>query len=428
MRIICKYLKWLLLAVYLHAQPIYAELLPVPLTLDKALMLADANHPQLVLADADLAYAISQRAEIGSNNDIDANLVITPLIAKPTTGDKFLGDSYLRLSLTKTLYDFGYSDNLEVSADQSILSRELLASVARNNRYLDIMHLYFDVILADLYFAAVDEEMTVLYVSYDKVRERHSLDMVSEVALAEAESRYREVADSRKQGEIEQQLSRLRLAIALNRPDDIPGDLVRPELPQLQRDMPEVSTLLQTALSNNLTLTALEHAMLADKAAVKASQQQLGPTLSAAVELSEYERALSGRNNAGFGVSLKIPLLNGGRTEAGIARATARLSTSTANYDLAKYTIRQKLSDLVKRLELLQYKRTTDERRLDSRALTLDKARARYELELQTTLGDTMAKYTHAEWLSAKNDFELAQTWAQIDILTGKKLYQKMEN
>jgi len=54
----------------------------------------------------------------------------------------------------------------------------------------------------------------------------------------------------------------------------------------------------------------------------------------------------------------------------------------------------------------------------------MEKSRARYELEIQTTLGNTMAKYTLAEWLSAKNDFDMATTWAQIEILSGKKLYQ----
>ena len=285
--VLCKRTMCLLLTLCLKTTALYAEPLPVPLTLEKALLLAnEESHPQLTLADAELAYAISQRAEVESTNDIAANLEVAPFAVKPINSDKFLGDSYLRLSVTKTLYDFGYSDNLEDSANEAILSQELLASVARNKRYLNIMRLYFDALLADLHFAALDEAMTVLYVRFDKVRERYTLNMVSDVALAEAESDFRDVADTRKQAELEQQLSRLRLAIALNRPDDVPSELVRPELPQLEREIPEVSTLLKAALSNNLTLTALEHAMMADKSAVKASHQKSGPTLAAELELS----------------------------------------------------------------------------------------------------------------------------------------------
>lgn len=416
------------MALWLYIPLVSAEMLPSPLTLSKALSFASSNHPDLLLADANLAYAVSQRLEAGTNNSVDAYFEIAPYTSNPTTNDKFLNDSYIRFSVTKKLYDFGYSDALEDSADEAVLSQELMVSDTLNKNYLKIMQLYFDVLLADLHYAAVDEEMTVLYVQYDKLRERHSLNMVSEVTLAEAETIYRDASDRRKLAELEQRASRQRLAIALNRPDDLPADLIRPDLPQLERSIPEIETLLAEALNNNLMLTALEHAVLADKSAVKAAQQQFGPILAAGLEMNEYERRLPGRNNASVGVTLRVPLLNGGRSQAETARATAKLSSSQANYDRAKYNLRQNLSDLIRRLELLQYKRGSDQVRLDSRSLTLEKSRARYELEIQTTLGNTMAKLTQAEWLSAKNDFDIATTWAQIDILTGKKLYQDEVN
>ena len=100
--------------------------------------------------------------------------------------------------------------------------------------------------------------MSVLYVKYDKLSDKHSLGIVSEVAVAEAENAYREVADDRKSAELEQFLSRQRLAMALNRPGDIPSDLTRPDLPQLDRKIPELSALLDIALKNNLTLRGLD--------------------------------------------------------------------------------------------------------------------------------------------------------------------------
>jgi outer membrane protein TolC len=349
-------------------------------------------------------------------------------MSEPTTGNEFLSDSYVRLSVSKTLYDFGYSKTLEDSADEGILSKELIAEDTRNKNYLKIMQLYFDVLLADLHYAAVDEEMTTRYVTYDKLRERHSLGMVSDVVLATAESVYRELADLRKVSEKEQQSSRQRLAIALNRPDEIPADLIRPDLPQLQRPLPELDTLLTSALSNNLMLTALEHEVLANKASLKATQQQYGPTLAAGVELNEYDRNLPSRNTASVGLNLRFPLTGGSRSQADSARVTAELSAAQARYDQAKYSLRQQLSDLINRLEILQFKRETDKLRLNSTSLNVEQSRARYELEQQTTLGNSMAKYTEAEWLSAKNDFAIATTWAQIDLLTGKKLYQQREN
>ena len=405
-----------------------ADNLSAPLTLATALAYADSDHPDLSLADAELAYAVSRKLQVDTTNNLDAYVEIAPYLSEPTTRNEYLSDSYIRLSVSKTLYDFGYSDAREDSADEAILSKELIASDTRNKNYLKIMQLYFDVLLADLHFAAIDEEMTTRYVAYDKLRERHSLGMVSDVALATAESIYRELADLRKVSEKEQQSSRLRLAIALNRPDDIPADLVRPDLPQLERSLPELDALLDTALHNNLMLTALEHAMLADKASLKAAQQQYGPTLAAGLELNEYDRDLPSRNTASVGFNLRFPLTGGSRSQAESARVTAELSASQARYDQAKYSLRQQLSDLISRLEILQFKRASDKQRLDSTALKVEQNRARYELEQQTTLGNSMAKYTEAEWLSAKNDFAVATTWAQIDLLTGKKLYQQRDN
>lgn len=399
-----------------------------PLSLSKALSFADAGHPELQLADAELAFARSQRLEVETNNDLEAYFELAPYASMPSTNDHFKNDSHLRLSVTKTLYDFGYSEHREESADESVKSQELMISEARNKSYLKIMRLFFDALLSDLHFATLNEAMAVLYVKYDKLNDKHTLGMVSDVTVAEAENDYREVADNRKSAELEQFLSRQRLAIALNRPDDIPSDLIRSDLPQLARKTPELPGLLDIALKNNLTLTALEHAVLADKAAMRATQQQYGPTFVAGLELNEYQRKLPGRNSASVGVSLRIPLTSGSKSQAETARASAKLSASMANYDVAKYTIRQQLSELIHRLELMQYKRSTDTQRLDSTALTLEKNRANYEMEIQSTLGDAMAQYTRAEWLSAKNDFDIAVTWAKIDILTGKKLYQEQGN
>ena len=411
-------------APQLHANSAY-ELLSSPLSLEKALSLADDEHPELALADANLALARSQRIEADTHNDLDAYFELAPYAAIPSTNDYFKNDSYLRLSVTKTLYDFGYSEHKETSAEEAVKSQELIVTETRNKNHLKIMRLFFDALLSDLHFDALNEEMTVLYVQFDKLRDKQSLGMVSDVIVAEAESAYREIADRRKSAELEQLLSRQRLAIALNRPDDIPSDLIRPDLPELDRKIPELSEMLNIALKNNLTLTALEHTVLADKAAVKATQQQYGPTLAAGLELNEYERELPGRSSASVGLTLRIPLTSDNKSQAETARATAMLSTSMANYDVARYTIRQKLSELIRRLELLHYKRATDALRLDSTALTLEENRASYEMEIQSTLGDSMAQYTRAEWLSAKNDFDIATTWAQIDILTGKKIYQQ---
>lgn len=428
--IVKKIILWLTLATGLFVTPVNGATLPDPLTLRQALSYATAGHPNLSLVDAQLAQAVSRKLQVETINDIDAYIELAPYAVIPSSriDDDFINDSYARLSVSKTLYDFGYTHSLEDSADEDISSQQLLTSVTRNQQYITIMQRYFNVILADLHFAAIDERMTTLYVTYDKLLERHSLGMVADDVLMEAETVYRQAADERKASEKNQFSSRLRLANAINMPEDIPVNLIPPELPQLDKAIPELDDLFRQAMHNNLTITALHHAVLADRAALQASKQAYGPTLTAGLELNKYEREFRGRNDASIGLSLRVPLANGSRTQAKTAGIVAKLSASQARYDQARFALREQLSDLISQLDILKFKRESDKKRLDSRSLTLDKNRALYELEMQTTLGTSMASYTEAEWLSAKNDFEIATIWAQIDTLLGKKLYQQQDN
>lgn len=420
----------LTLATGLFVKPANGEALPDPLTLRQALSYATAGHPNLSLADAELEQAVSRKLQVETINNIDAYIELAPYAVIPSAriDDDFINDSYARLSVSKTLYDFGYTHSLEDSADEDIFSQQLLTSVTRNQQYITIMQRYFNVILADLHFATIDEKMTTLYVTYDKLRERHSLGMVSDDLLMDAETVYRQAADERKASEKNQFSSRLRLANAMNMPENIPVNLIKPELPQLDKPVPELDELFSEAINSNLTITALHHAVLADKASLDATRHEYGPTITAGLELNKYEREREGRNDASIGLSLRVPFATGSRTQAKRAAIISKLSESQARYDQARFVLREQLSDLISKLDILKFKRESDEKRLDSRSLTLDKNRALYELEMQTTLGTSMAKYTEAEWLSAKNDFEVATIWAQIDTLLGKKLYQQQDN
>ena len=186
---------------------------------------------------------MSRKYQVEADNSFDAYIELAPTMAipSPQVNDEFTNDSYARFSITKQLYDFGYSDSLEDSVDEAIQSQELNASEARNQNYLKIMRLFFNVILADMHFAAANEKMTTLYLQYDKLREARSLDMVSDVTLSQAESLYRDAADLRQLSEKKQFSSRQQLAIALNRPDDLPGDLIKPDLTQLDNAVPELN-------------------------------------------------------------------------------------------------------------------------------------------------------------------------------------------
>lgn len=394
--------------------------LPSPLTLGQALALADESHPDLDVARADVDRARAQSLAQEARQGARAYLDLTPEWVNPSTGGGGTNDSRARILLSKQLTDFGRTRALESAARDEVAGRELALLDTRQRRRIDIMARFFDVLLADLRYAVDNEEMAHRYVVYDRVRERQALGQVSEVELLEYENRYREALISRTESQKRQAATRLQLALALNRPNEIPAELVQPALKELEREIPDHKALFEAAQKANPVLAALRKDAEAARAALTAERARSRPTLNAEIEAAEYERTLSGRNNFRAGLSLRVPLYQGGEVDAEVTRAAAEQATREARLRRAEHELQKTVLDGVQELETLKVRREAAKQRLAFRDLYLDRARAIYEMEVQTNLGDAMVRLTEAQWLAARADFELALALARIDALTGK--------
>ncbi|MGE5155101.1 MAG: hypothetical protein ACM3ST_13935 [Bdellovibrio bacteriovorus] len=116
---------------------------------------------------------------------------------------------------------------------------------------LEVLARFLDVLLADLAFARYDEAMAVAYIQFDRASVRRELGQFSDLAVLELESTYQEILHERAASQVGQQFSRTLLAQALNRPDYLPRELVKPALPPLPEPLPEAAPLLEEALAQN---------------------------------------------------------------------------------------------------------------------------------------------------------------------------------
>lgn len=394
--------------------------LPSPLTLGQALALADEPHPELDIAKADIDRARARVLEQESRQGTRAYLDLVPEWVNPSTGGGGTNDSRARILLSKQLTDFGRTRALESAAQDEVVGRELAFLDARQRRRLEIMARFFDVLLADLRYAVDNEEMAHRYVVYDRVRERHALGQVSEVELLDYENRYRESLIARTESQKRQSSARLRLAHALNRPDQLPGELVAPKLTVLDREIPDYKALSEDARKVNPVVAAQRKETDAARATLNAERARSRPTLNAEIEAAEYERSLSGRNDFRAGLSLRVPLYQGGEVDAAVTRAAADLATREARLRKTEHDLQQTVLDAVQELETLKVRREAAKQRVAFRDLYLDRARAIYEMEVQTSLGDAMVRLTEAQWLAAQADYQLALAWARVEALTGK--------
>ena len=395
--------------------------LPNPLSLEQALQFAESAHPDLERARGQLQAAQANFDLAESANGTRAFIDLTPQWVQPSirTDDELVNDSRARLLLSKRLYDFGRSASLNQAARAAIAARELALLDARQARRLDIAARFFEVLLADLRYAVDNEAMAHQYVNFDKSRERRRLGQISDVELLELEQRYQEAFIVRTRSQKRQAQMRLQLAMALNRPDELPADLALPSLPENDRAAPEYKKLLELAVQKNPALVALRQETQAARAQVAAERARRYPVLSAEGEAARYERELGSRDDLRATLNLRIPLWQGGEDKASIALALGRLHEQEARLQRAELDVRQTVLDLTQELETLKIERDAAKRRTAYRDLYLDRSRALYELEVRTDLGDAMTRVTEAQWLAAQVEFRLALAWARVAALTG---------
>lgn len=396
--------------------------LPDPLTLEHALSLADAPHPDLLDAQARLDLAEAARMAVDAQMGVNVGIEARAQWVDPSdvNGDQSNNDSSAAFFMHKRLYDFGRTSARRNAAESEIKGRELLYLDAQQRRRIAIMEDFFNVLLADLEYVRDNEAMAVAYVDLDKIRDRHELKQVSDIVLLEAESDYQQARRRAAESRLRQQTSRARLAETLGRPGELPARLVEPDLAALNgRELPPLEQLIADALANNPVLLALRAQLQAAQERLQAARAERRPMLSGEFRAAQYERDLSGRDDVRVGLVLEVPLYQGGAVQAGIAAAQADLRSVQAQLARAEIDLRQSVLETWQRLNVLRVQREEVQVLSAYRDLYLDRSRALYEMEVTADLGDAMVRTSEARLRVAQTEYELALTWARLDALLG---------
>jgi len=190
---------------------------PDPLTLEQALGFA-AGHPR-VAADADAA-------------------------ALPRREPLFLG-----------CHSLAFTGARAGDPQRDVAWSPLLTPLAAQR--LAIRQRFYDVLLADLSFARDNEAMAVAYVQLDRASAREELGQFSPLKTAELAADYQLIRRQRAASEAAQRVTRALLAQALGRPEDLPRDLVTPELAAGDGELPELEAVVKAALADNARVSAL---------------------------------------------------------------------------------------------------------------------------------------------------------------------------
>lgn len=404
--------------------------LAAPLTLETALSTAESNHPDLLYAQAERDSAVADRDIANSRKDTNVNFEGILRSGHPTVGNQdWLSDNSVRLTARKTLYDFGRSNNAEVAAQFELKAREADLTSIKDKRRLEIMARYFDVLLADMQYAADDELTAVYYTNHDHGKDRLERGQISSIDLAELESRYREILVKRNASAMRQRLTRALLANAMNRPGDLPGSLEDPKLPGNQRALPDYETLLPILLNNNSRLHAQQEMLAASQKRIESLRAETGPLLDAELLAADYSRISTTRDNLSAGLILSWPLYQGNRSDSRVAREMAQYNKLHASTDKLKMELTQTLLETC--LDITQLQNTVRgaaKKNTEFRDLQLERSRGLYELELKSNLGTSMAGTAEANLRARQIEYQLALSFARLEALMGKPLEDTANN
>ncbi len=405
---------WVLMAWALSA-PVLAE----KLTLEDALASVSAAHPDRRIAESELAVARADRDQAGSRQDFNLFLDGSLRTGHRPDGD-WKPDNIARIVARKPLLDFGRSSHAMAAADQEIAARQASLFNVDSLRRLDIMARYFDVLLADMQYGADNELMAVTYVAWDNAKKRFEVGQISQPELLRLEVTYQDVRERRYASQQRMSSTRQKLAHAMNTPGKPSSELVDPALKDNARPVSDHESLLAAAMLKNPRILALQAQVEATNARVASVRAESNPTLDAEVVGAGFSRTSITRDDVSAGLVFNIPLYQGARVDARVARELAQKERLAAELEKLKRDLSENLFTTLQEVQWLRDSgRAAADKQIEFRDWLLERARAEYELELKTNLGASMAETQLALLRRKQVEYRLALALARLDALSG---------
>jgi len=411
-----------LIGCVLLACALSASALAERLTLDEALASSTAPHPDLRIAESDLALARADRDQADSRQGFSLSLEGDLRTGLRPTGNWEPNNVGL-IVLRKPLLDFGRSSQAVVAADQEVAARQAALFNVESLRRIDIMARYFDVLLADMQYAADNEFLAVAYVAWDNAKDRFEVGQISQPELVKLEASYQDTRERRNASQQRLRSTRQKLANAIFRPDKLPADLVDPALKDNTRPVPAYETILPWVMAKNPRVQILQAQVAAADARLASIRAESNPTVNADVYAGSYSRFSNTRDDYSAGLVFNIPLYQGGRVDARVARELAQKERTAAELDKLKLDLADTLLVTLQEIEWLRgSSRSAADKQIEYRDWALERTRAEYELELKTNLGNSMAETQMAQLRRKQVEYRLALALARLEALSGGSL------
>ena len=311
------------------------------LSLEECLMLSLNNHPSLRKTKASAKEIEAQIETLRASNRVKITLTGS---ARYNGDYDYLSDNYhnesLALSATKLLYDNNRNkiqrqirtENLKASYETH---KNTMITVTANakRKYYDLVLEFLDRDLQQEKVNNLEEHLKNAQGLYD-VGNSPYID----VTKAQADLSSARVALLKANNDIllAQEALKVAMGTELQSPFSIsiPAVLLLPQLPE------NFDSLVDTALADRPDMRKILHDITAGELSIKDAARAISPTVTGQANTSLSSRQ-SGTTDTNYyiGVSVNVPVVDGGETKAGIARARAQLESTNADADTLRQNI-----------------------------------------------------------------------------------------
>ena len=311
------------------------------LSLEECLMLSLNNHPSLRKTKASVKDIEAQIETLRASNRVKITLTGS---ARYNGDYDYLSDNYhnesLALSATKLLYDNNRNkiqrqirtENLKASYETH---KNTMITVTANakRKYYDLVLEFLDRDLQQEKVNNLEEHLKNAQGLYD-VGNSPYID----VTKAQADLSSARVALLKANNDIllAQEALKVAMGTEIQSPFSIsiPAVLLLPQLPE------NFDSLVDTALADRPDMRKILHDITAGELTIKDAARAISPTVTGQANTSLSSRQ-SGTTDTNYyiGVSVNVPVVDGGETKAGIARARAQLESTNADADTLRQNI-----------------------------------------------------------------------------------------